>query len=475
MTERVPGEGARGWASTGDELEFDERSASRMRALESAPERSGAVSMEMDWEESQPIRRREPGFITRFLWFCAGADEVLLRQCPMSDWVKFQSIGGIVLATAGLACVSASYALYAVFSPKTTTALSATFHWPTALGCMVGGLLWALVIFNIDRFIVSSTGKGDGTEKITWTELGQALPRLLMAVIIGVCISAPLEIRILKPEIDAQLELEQNAYLNKLNAQSESLVQERKTDLLARLDKAQAFIDERTAYFEKRRVEINTQRRQLELEAEGATATHKVGRGPAWQDKKDTLDKLEAELERDHSAFAAKEAQTAADMTQWRQSSDALARELEEAKASNLKQSRHMDGLLKRIAISHQIGGFVPWAILLLLLAVETGPIFFKMMLIKGCYDYMLDNQKRIAAAKLGIELDAAVFMTETQEELRVDTFHRVNAALAEERRRLQTQAMLDERAHERVRRRLLAMDSDRDSDRDLDLGRKGQ
>jgi len=463
MTERGPGEAARGGAWDGGEREYEQRSELRLREqLSAVRERSEFAGPEpdVDRHESQ-LRsgRHEPGFVTRFLWFCAGADAELLRQCPMSDWVKFQSIGGIVLATAWLACVSASYALYAVFSPKDTTALSATFHWPTALGGIVGGLAWALVIFNIDRFIVSSAGKGDGTEKITWAELGQALPRLIMALIIGVCISAPLEIRILKPEIDAQLELEQNAYLNKLNVQSESLVQTRKTDLLTRLDKARAFIDERTAYFEARRVEINNQRRQLELEAEGKTASQKVGRGPAWQDKKDTLDKLEAELERDRGVFAAKEAQVQADIAQWRQSADALIEELEAAKASNLKQSRHMDGLLKRIGISHQIGGFVPWAILLLLLAVETGPIFFKMMLVKGCYDYMIDNQKRIAAAKLGIELDAAVFMTETQEEIRVDTFHRVNAALAEERRRLQTQAMLDERTHDRVRRRILSLD----------------
>jgi hypothetical protein len=394
----------------------------------------------------------QPGWFTRFLWLCAGADSSLLARCPASDWVKFQSIGGIVLATALLAFVSASYAFYTVFSPKNSTALEATTDPRTAAWCMVGGVLWALVIFNIDRFIVSSAGKGDGTEKITGSELVQALPRLVMAVIIGVCISAPLEIRILKPEIDAQLELEQNAYLAKLDTNAENLVRARKTDLVSRLDKAQAYLDERTAYFEQRRLEINNQRRQLELEAEGKTQRGVPGRGPAWQDKKETLDKLEAELTRDKANFAEKEALIAADTKAWRTAAETLASQLEAAKASNLKQSRHLDGLLKRIHISHQIGGFVPWAILLLLLAVETGPIFFKLMLVKGSYDYMLENQKRVAAARLGIELDAHVFLTETQEELRVDTFHQVAAALAEEQRRLRSQAVLADAAHERLR-----------------------
>ena len=40
-----------------------------------------------------------------------------------------------------------------------------------------------------------------------------------------------------------------------------------------------------------------------------------AGRGPAWQDKKDTLEKLEEELTRDKSAYASKEALINADIT----------------------------------------------------------------------------------------------------------------------------------------------------------------
>src|SRR6188508_1417938 len=131
-----------------------------------------------------------PSMTTRFLWFCAGADGNLLARCPTSDWVKYQSIGGIVLATTVLAFVSASYAFYTVFSPKTTTALQATLDTGTMIVSTLAGLVWSLVIFNIDRFIVSSTGKGDGTEKITLSEFLGSLPRLIMAVSIGVCIAA---------------------------------------------------------------------------------------------------------------------------------------------------------------------------------------------------------------------------------------------------------------------------------------------
>ena len=46
------------------------------------------------------------GPLSRFLWFCAGADASLLAHCPHSDRVKYQGIGGIVLATAVLAFTS---------------------------------------------------------------------------------------------------------------------------------------------------------------------------------------------------------------------------------------------------------------------------------------------------------------------------------------------------------------------------------
>ena len=192
--------------------------------------------------------------LSRFLWFCAGADSHLLRRCPGSDRVKFEGIGGIVLATAVLAFASGSYAFYTVFEPKDDTALSRVLDPHTTVMAILAGLVWSLVIFNIDRFIVSSAGKGDGTDRITLAELAQSTPRLLMAMIIGVCISAPLEIRILKPEIDPQLELEQNEYLRKLDKHSESQIQSKRDLLNDKIAAASKRLDDRAAYFERRRI-----------------------------------------------------------------------------------------------------------------------------------------------------------------------------------------------------------------------------
>lgn len=390
------------------------------------------------------------GPVTRFLWFCAGADASLLVRCPNSDRVKYQGIGGIVLATAVLAFTSGSYAFYTVFCPKDRTALSQAVHLPTVLQAITAGFVWALIIFNIDRFIVSSTGKGDGTDHITWTQFSKALPRIIMAVIIGVCISAPLEIRVLKPEIDAQLELEQNEYLARLNAHSDRLIEARRSELRRRVDEAQRRLDERGAYFEKRRLEINEQRRALELEAEGATGSGRAGRGPAWRDKRDTLDKLEQELERDRERDKERQAPLEADQRTWKGELAALDQELATARESNAKQARNLDGLLKRIQVSHDIGGSVPWWIMLLLLAIETGPIFFKMMLVRGAYDYLEENLKRLATARTGVESLGYVFTSDGNLELRDDRFHQAEAWLKAELERLALQSALTQEVHAR-------------------------
>ncbi|MEW5854943.1 MAG: DUF4407 domain-containing protein [Myxococcota bacterium] len=392
------------------------------------------------------------GRVSRFLWFCAGADADILQRCPNSDRVKYQGIGGIVLATAVLAFASGSYAFYTVFSPKDETALSQDVHMPTVLASLAMGFIWSLIIFNIDRFIVSSTGKGDGTDAITWGEFTKAIPRIIMAVIIGVCISAPLEIRILKPEIEAQLELEQNEYLGRLNAHSDRIIQAQREELRSRMDGAQKRLDDRAAYFEKRRLEIKEQRRLLELEAEGKTGSKHAGRGPAWRDKRDTLDKMEQELDKDREGDKEKQKPLEQDMARWKRELEALDVLLEKERQSNLKQARSLDGLLKRIQISHDIGGSVPWWITLLLLAIETGPIFFKMMLIRGAYDYIDENIKRIAAARTGVEAMGYIFTAQGNLELRDDRFHQAEAALAREVDRLRVQTELTQEVHARFR-----------------------
>jgi hypothetical protein len=398
---------------------------------------------------------KDVGLFTRLLWFCAGADAQLLVKCPQSDRVKFQGLGGVVLTVGVLAFFSGSYAFYTVFSPKDGTALQdRAAHVPSMIFAAFFGLVWALVIFNIDRFIISSTGKGDGTDRITWNEFVNALPRLGMACIIGICLSKPLEIKILESEVTAQLEKEQKTYLEGLNTQTENLVEGERTALRTKIAELQKRIDDAEGVIEKRRLEIVQQRKNLELEAEGKTGSGAAGRGPAWRDKRDNLDRLEADLERDRGNIQGKNQLVLDEMKEAKTSLAALDARLAADKESNVQVARHLDGLMKRIQISHEIGGWIPLAIMLLLLCIEAGPIFFKLMIIKGAYDYLDENQKRIVRAKAGIEPDARVVSDGTGKSIHIDLHHSATAVLDEQKRRLETESQLSAQVHNEFRKK---------------------
>ncbi|MEN9399289.1 MAG: hypothetical protein RL632_390 [Bacteroidota bacterium] len=50
------------------------------------------VNKYLETYNNQPVSK-----FTKRLWWCAGADEQILMQCPMADRVRYAGIGGIVL------------------------------------------------------------------------------------------------------------------------------------------------------------------------------------------------------------------------------------------------------------------------------------------------------------------------------------------------------------------------------------------
>ena len=80
-----------------------------------------------------------------------------------------------------MAMLSGGFAFFTIFN---NAKLSVAF-----------GVFWGLLIFNLDRFIVN-TMYSDGKYTISWGELLAGLPRLIIAVFIGIVISMPLELKI---------------------------------------------------------------------------------------------------------------------------------------------------------------------------------------------------------------------------------------------------------------------------------------
>jgi hypothetical protein len=122
-----------------------------------------------------------------FLWWCAGAHQKLLWEFP-SEYSKYTGLGGVILATFVLAALSSGYAIYSVFGDWGWTILFAT--------------IWGLIIFNFDRFLVSTMRKYGVSKK---KQLWMAVPRIMLALIIGLTIARPLELKIFEKEINVKI------------------------------------------------------------------------------------------------------------------------------------------------------------------------------------------------------------------------------------------------------------------------------
>ena len=357
---------------------------------------------------SQHYQLKQPSRITRFLWWCAGADPHFMNDSPMQDRVKYAGIGGIVFATGVLAAFSGGFAFHTIFGPKGDAVdIGALTTLADILGSSVFGFFWGLIIFNLDRFIVSSTGKGDGTDNITWKELGQAIPRIFIAIVLGIAISAPLEIRILQNEIDAELQKFQEKYVQELNNETDKVATQQK----AVLEKRKAEYEQKLAAYNN---ELKTfddyinnlvEKRQAEMQDKRA-----YGEGPVAKAMQRDIDNKKTERD---NFIKGKEKELQGINAQLENVNTEISnyeKELRLAYAKNKKEAGNYSGLLKRIQISHEVGGWVPWIILAVLLCIETGPIFFKMMMTKGVYDYKVENFNLLRRAEDGIFKEEYVY-----------------------------------------------------------------
>ncbi len=161
--------------------------------------------------------------ISRWLSTLGGADESVLKHAP-SDRAKFSSLGGIMLGTGALAAVSAMYALIQ----------SVRLPWPYALGVGIG---WGMLIIALDRQLIITM-----TRQSAWRNVLTALPRLLLAVLLGFVISTPLVLQIFDPEIQQQISVAQAQAANEITgagAAGQAAAPDRIDQLQGRIDELQ--------------------------------------------------------------------------------------------------------------------------------------------------------------------------------------------------------------------------------------------
>jgi|JI6StandDraft_1071083.scaffolds.fasta_scaffold02801_6 hypothetical protein len=361
--------------------------------------------------------------LMRFLWSAAGGDRYILERATYSDQVKYMCLGGIITATGLMAALAGGYAFYTIFEPK-GSAIDQDFSITVSLISILFGCLWGLMIFNLDRFIVSSTGKGDGTEAITWDELKGALPRIAMGAIIAITISKPVEIRMFKSEIDVELHNAQMEKQREYLANIDSIFAGR---IESENKKIQTWQQEITAKETDYTNAVNDFNNELAEKPGGSTS----GYGPDAKKKEAIKDdrKLERDAMRDKNSPLIE-----AGYSNLKAIEDEKRAEIDNGKVV----AAGLDGLLERIKLSHEIAGtWITLFITLLFMAIELTPIFFKLMLIKSPYDFLKDNIEELMKAEQGIYIQANYYKDKNGQERDLIT-HLNKEKIISEKRSLQ-------------------------------------
>ncbi len=303
-----------------------------------------------------------------FLWWCAGAHQQLLKQFP-SEHSKYGGLGGVILATFVLAAISSGYAIYSIFNNVGWTLLFA--------------IIWGLIIFNFDRFLVSTMRKyGVSRRKQFW----MAVPRIALALLIGVTIARPLELKIFEKEIDTKVveNIHKKIQLN------DSLLQAENTALM------QSTTAERSR-LESRKLAIEDTLHRLQQsyvqEADGTGGSGQRGVEQLTRLKMDAFNNarqqytpelllLQADLVKQDSILAGAKASMEEKRKQYEAAAKANVGFLERNKA------------LTDLANDESSVFWTSLLLSLLIILIEVGPILSKLIMPVGPYDIALAKEE---------------------------------------------------------------------------------
>ncbi|NKI30708.1 DUF4407 domain-containing protein [Croceivirga thetidis] len=304
--------------------------------------------------------------LQKFFIFCSGADSDILDTCSKGEQNKYAGIGATVFFTAVMAFIASGYALYTVFDNVYT----AIFF----------GFIWGLLIFNLDRYIVSTIKKRDNK----WSEIAQATPRIILALIIAIVISKPLELKIFQKEID-QVLLEEKNQMTLANKEQLALQYSPKIESLNQEIKSLK------ADIASKEAETNALYDTYISEAEGTAGTGLLGKGPVYKEKREKHDAYLAELkllkENNGQKIAALEDQIAT-----------LNADYNTKVGDTQPVIDGFDGLMARINALDKLPWLPSFFIFLLFLAIETAPIIAKLLAPKGEYDYKTEEAESVVA-----------------------------------------------------------------------------
>jgi hypothetical protein len=226
-----------------------------------------------------------------------------------------------------------------------------------------------------------------------------------MACLIGIVLSKPLEIRIMKSEIDSALH----------TLQAEKFEDLRKTDTNKRdeqfkiIAQAKQELEAQAAKKSQELANLTLKRDNADeafrKEFEGTGGTGKQGVGKAAIEKKSLMEQRKAEYEAGQARLQPEIDQFAARIKAKTLEEDKAVKIYEDAEPDAKRKSEQLNGLIKRIEIAKDISPYATWFLTFMLIFIEVTPLIFKMMITLSPIDYLTENQKRLTLVRRGIQM----------------------------------------------------------------------
>jgi len=299
--------------------------------------------------------------ITSFFLLASGADLKMLEQCP-SERTKYAGIGATIFFTGLFAAMAAAYALFTVFDSYVVAILL--------------GLVWGAMIFNLDRYIVSSMRK-EGRLSREWLT---ALPRIVLAVVISIVIAKPLELKIFAKEIEPELVIMEQQVFARQEAEVKNRYEPTLSQVRLDLQNLKSEVDVK-----------GSQRDALVLaaqqEADGTGGSKRRNLGPIYKVKKE--DALRAEAEFDNLLLVNSQKIQALE-TRLEETQHAMNAEIGAIVRTKLNGPAARMDALSRLTDNSQAMWWAHVFIIILFIIIESAPILVKLISRSGPYDSLL-------------------------------------------------------------------------------------
>jgi hypothetical protein len=327
-----------------------------------------------------------------------GARSDLLQAAP-SARPRFVAMGGVLLSTGGLAVLSAAFAVH----------MALGVWWPLAL---LAGLGWGFVVVNLDRMLVVGMAHDASVKR----NLLLGLPRVGLALVLGVVIATPLTLQVFAKEIDTEVvsmqaeaadahrtSLEQDERFAGLPALRESIAEDEATVASGgRSDAALGVVREQVTYAQAAYDAAETTARDLEAKAQceldGTCGTGDAGTGQAYLQARAAADaqaalvaSARAELTAATAAVATAEARSAglaaASLATDQAELTRLTAELDRLQAAFDAENEGSGGILMRLEALDRLGdrngilAAAQFMLSLLFMCVEILPVLMKLLL----------------------------------------------------------------------------------------------